>query len=92
MSRPQTLSEMIEALESGARLDSVVQREARESTVCPCCGKDKRTGLLVCAVCYDFETPTGLVPYRASGMVFSRWLEQAHLEQAETRGWKVVVS
>lgn len=87
--RQETLAEMIEALEAGARLDSDVQREALGSAVCPCCGSDKRFGHLLCPRCFSVETPTGLVPFKYSGMLFSRWLEVSREEQAQ-RGLHVV--
>jgi hypothetical protein len=55
---------------------------ARQSSVCPCCGSDKRAGLLLCPSCFSHETPTGLIPFAYADMPFGDWLAQAHAEQA----------
>lgn len=50
---------------------------AREQTRCACCGRAKEPGLVVCWNCFKYETPTGFVPLKESGLDFADWLAKA---------------
>lgn len=87
--RKPTVGEMIDQLEQHHISCLELEREAQRQRTCPCCGADKRLGLLVCEQCWNVETPTGLVPLKFAGMTYAVWIKQAREEQAG-RGLRVI--
>lgn len=76
------LAQRIAEIEA-SQSDAGLERAARESTTCPCCGSDKQVGVVVCWSCDKVSTPTGLIPLKWSDMTAGAWLRQMRAEQAE---------
>ena len=77
-------------VEAGVRnVQPMSERQARESTTCMGCGREKAKALIVCWDCFKYTKPVPTVePLQYSGLSFETWQEriEAYFDAAVMRG------